>query len=1152
MSAPSIRLACGTTPAKPPSGRTRIYIDIVDGHVKTINSSGTIFDLTAVSDSGWIDDGAVVRLGTITDQVGVGTTTPDASAKFDITSTTQGFLHPRMTTTQRDSISNPADGLEIYNTTNNEPEFYNGSIWLNTGGTAAAGPLNAVQFNSPLGTFNGSDNFTFDGDNVDLLDNIALRLGTGNDLSLVHNGLNSNIINTTGDLFFQNTSNISKIIHRLGTTTNATNFEVQDSAGATILNVAGDGVVKIPKKLIAADVDIEPGNALYQAVYPSDEDSVLNLSLRDTLDRSPFGNDMTLEGTAVINKAAGRIGSGLRLDGVNPGGGNPRPIGRVLDNASLQFTDLITVEAWIFPNTDGSSFQPIVSKIDSATGNGWNFVYQNNGLRITFRKNNDATISDTFAILEGQVPTSTFTFVAMTFDNITKALKTYINGELKDSRTFTDGWSDSANDLLIGSRITSGTPNAINLFDGDMSNVRVHNRVFADEEIRIQYLRGSNYASQSALVADRWKVLDTSGVAWLDFNRISRVPLLKQPGKIVDVFSVSDLPTAVLAADGIIRIPLAINVRYYIHNTFIWPRCSFPAAMAPNVAFENTDIIGVSFDMEIHVDGDSTPHFWGRNMAMSTFRDLHIVDVGNSGAGRSTVLFDYVGQDFSGFSFLVIDFVSIRGFKSIGRTVDMSLQITATFWFGCDGGLITKTNTNEPHTYFFGNLYFIQFGTTTTKPQLVFLGSPGAAILLGVNMNMCSGNASLMIDSAFSGGSLNISNSAYEGAVKGDFFRPDVNLSLTAMAAQNLPITSFVDLTNAKSVASVVNASTNNLQGSNFITSVANEFHAGDQVVHTGYGESSYNGTFSISQLISPTSYNISTIPFVADDAGTSTVNETGVDVTNSKYVRGQKFLIANGSVGNYDGLKTIKRVSADENQLIIADTFAGNETATLASTRITTSIDHPMVAGETQGITGTSNYNGTNEIVFADGNTFDIPVLFVANDATGTVSSVSKTQKNVGILANTNGAQADSMTIAEGAVNGNVVQTALVDQEYFPIVVSGFLADASTERFTLIVAVNAIWRYDDPRPFSGRVIATISGIKAGSIANYRFALSINGVLPIFATATYTPMEVKTTKVQVTLSLPVSLVQNDNVRIMIAGDGTSDDMTTTDLSMSIK
>lgn len=39
-----------------------------------------------------------------------------ASALFEMSSTTQGFLPPRMTTTQRDAISSPAEGLVIYNT----------------------------------------------------------------------------------------------------------------------------------------------------------------------------------------------------------------------------------------------------------------------------------------------------------------------------------------------------------------------------------------------------------------------------------------------------------------------------------------------------------------------------------------------------------------------------------------------------------------------------------------------------------------------------------------------------------------------------------------------------------------------------------------------------------------------------------------------------------------------------------------------------------------------------------------------------------------------------------------------------------------------------------------------------------------------------
>lgn len=52
-----------------------------------------------------------------------------ASAVFEAASTTKGALIPRMTTTQRDAISSPATGLEIFNTTTNRFEHYNGTYW---------------------------------------------------------------------------------------------------------------------------------------------------------------------------------------------------------------------------------------------------------------------------------------------------------------------------------------------------------------------------------------------------------------------------------------------------------------------------------------------------------------------------------------------------------------------------------------------------------------------------------------------------------------------------------------------------------------------------------------------------------------------------------------------------------------------------------------------------------------------------------------------------------------------------------------------------------------------------------------------------------------------------------------------------------------
>ena len=59
----------------------------------------------------------------------VGTATDVATSLLTLASTTQGFLPPRMTTTQRDAIGTPATGLIVYNTTTNKVNVYTGSAW---------------------------------------------------------------------------------------------------------------------------------------------------------------------------------------------------------------------------------------------------------------------------------------------------------------------------------------------------------------------------------------------------------------------------------------------------------------------------------------------------------------------------------------------------------------------------------------------------------------------------------------------------------------------------------------------------------------------------------------------------------------------------------------------------------------------------------------------------------------------------------------------------------------------------------------------------------------------------------------------------------------------------------------------------------------
>jgi hypothetical protein len=62
--------------------------------------------------------------------VGIGTTSPDASSLLDLTANDKGFLPPRMTTIERLAIVNPAMGLLVYDSTVNCYFYFNGTVWL--------------------------------------------------------------------------------------------------------------------------------------------------------------------------------------------------------------------------------------------------------------------------------------------------------------------------------------------------------------------------------------------------------------------------------------------------------------------------------------------------------------------------------------------------------------------------------------------------------------------------------------------------------------------------------------------------------------------------------------------------------------------------------------------------------------------------------------------------------------------------------------------------------------------------------------------------------------------------------------------------------------------------------------------------------------
>jgi uncharacterized protein (TIGR02145 family) len=77
-------------------------------------------------------------------KLGNNPTTINATAVLEIESTTKGFLSPRMTQAQRNAITSPAAGLQVWCSDcgiSGELQTYNGTLWTNMIGGTAASPF---------------------------------------------------------------------------------------------------------------------------------------------------------------------------------------------------------------------------------------------------------------------------------------------------------------------------------------------------------------------------------------------------------------------------------------------------------------------------------------------------------------------------------------------------------------------------------------------------------------------------------------------------------------------------------------------------------------------------------------------------------------------------------------------------------------------------------------------------------------------------------------------------------------------------------------------------------------------------------------------------------------------------------------------------
>jgi|GEM_PF-1165676 len=152
-------------------------------------------------------------------QIGIGTTTPDASSILDLTATDKGLLVPRMTQAQRSAITSPATGLLVYQT--DAPKgfyYYDGSGWvkITSGSTNAwelGGNANTNSANDFLGTTDANDLVfkTNNNERIRILSTgeVGIGISTPNSLFHLNNSSNTFITFTNGSTGYNASDGLS-------------------------------------------------------------------------------------------------------------------------------------------------------------------------------------------------------------------------------------------------------------------------------------------------------------------------------------------------------------------------------------------------------------------------------------------------------------------------------------------------------------------------------------------------------------------------------------------------------------------------------------------------------------------------------------------------------------------------------------------------------------------------------------------------------------------------------------------------------------------------------------------------------------------------------------------------------------------------------
>ena len=144
------------------------------------------------------------------------------------------------------------------------------------------------------------------------------------------------------------------------------------------------------------------------------------------------------------------------------------------DDNSLDMTNALTIEAWIFANTVGGGAQTIVSKTGN-TNNGFALSTSNGWSSIDFQIKNGGAVTTISAV--GIAIENGWHHIAATYNSIS-GMKIYVDGNFINSTGVTGGLASNAQQLTIGAQhdgAGSADSDYSNFFNGNIDELRIWN-----------------------------------------------------------------------------------------------------------------------------------------------------------------------------------------------------------------------------------------------------------------------------------------------------------------------------------------------------------------------------------------------------------------------------------------------------------------------------------------------------------------------------------------------------------------------------------------------------------------------------------------------------------------------------------------------------